>query len=41
MDDSAVNEHPSNKEHVCSRSIEGELGSDGPLVRAGWELLRP
>jgi hypothetical protein len=22
MDDSAVNEHPSNKEHVCPRSIE-------------------
>ena len=22
MDDSAVNEHPSNKEHVCPRSIQ-------------------
>jgi hypothetical protein len=29
MDDSAANEHPSNKEHACPRSIEGELRSDG------------
>jgi hypothetical protein len=36
MDDSAVHEHPSNKEHVCPQSIEGELRSDGPLVRA-WD----
>jgi len=36
MDDSAVKEHPSNKEHVCPRSTEGELRSDGPLVRA-WD----
>jgi hypothetical protein len=33
---SAVNEHPSSKEHVCPRSIEAELSSDGPLVRA-WD----
>jgi hypothetical protein len=36
MDDSAVSEHPSNKEHVCPRSIEEEQRSDGPLVRA-WD----
>jgi hypothetical protein len=29
MDDSAVNEHTSNKEHVCPQSIEGELAGMG------------